>query len=507
MTILELLENCNDCPNSNQEDTLDSERLLLDSAIANIDKKIALLQIQRANLDAERTRYVIVSSPLRRLPNEILLGIFSELEGQSLWRTSKVCHHWRELVLQTPSFWTDLVLPGPTYQNASTRALKYLIKSHACYYVEHARGLPLSLTITEKIQPIFYAFLADMFGPLHLLGAHWSAISVYSEDACDIDQLLLYYNHYPEEANYLSALTLPALDLVFQDEDDFDQDDEDDVDPVTALDLSNLIALRSLKFNSASLEIWEKPVEVNWSKLTSLSLAHVCDATSQDYLEILKFCDALEDLCVMPEADYHGPAPGPLVTLSHLRKLEITSEDQPSTFLDRLSTPGLQDLILHFRSEVDPEPEDKSLRHFLDRFQGQLRHLVCTGEVFLIGIKDLRNLHNLASLQLISPFDVREDYEDNLFDVLIYDPSKPYEDQLVRLELLEVLEHPPLTLTATNSCAKMLESRSIANEIGDNAKTTLSVLRRVVLIELFDTYVNGREIFSKFREKGILVHN
>ncbi|KAF9029364.1 hypothetical protein BDZ89DRAFT_950640, partial [Hymenopellis radicata] len=101
------------------------------AALQNLDAKIAqaeevlnnlLSARQQAQLHLEEAKSLL--HPLRSIPSELLVEIFSHctprvrhgedtdvLEPQRApWLLTRVCHRWRELVINSPRLWTQLLI-------------------------------------------------------------------------------------------------------------------------------------------------------------------------------------------------------------------------------------------------------------------------------------------------------------------------------------------------------------------------------------------------------------
>ncbi|KAJ7609145.1 hypothetical protein FB45DRAFT_1067149 [Roridomyces roridus] len=97
----------------------------LDSEISRLRDRLDQLQAERMHLSEYHSQYVPILSPLRRMPSEILVQIFSrtlpsfdESKGDasdakgSPWALTQVSSRWREIALSTPSLWSTLRIYG-----------------------------------------------------------------------------------------------------------------------------------------------------------------------------------------------------------------------------------------------------------------------------------------------------------------------------------------------------------------------------------------------------------
>ncbi|KAG7091536.1 hypothetical protein E1B28_010565 [Marasmius oreades] len=86
------------------------------------DELIQHIRNKKATLSREITRYESLTTPIRKLPPEVLRQIFGFAAGRSrfnhpfsacqstAFRLSSVCYKWREIALQSPELWANMCI-------------------------------------------------------------------------------------------------------------------------------------------------------------------------------------------------------------------------------------------------------------------------------------------------------------------------------------------------------------------------------------------------------------
>ncbi|KAF9066387.1 hypothetical protein BDP27DRAFT_1544413 [Rhodocollybia butyracea] len=143
-----------------------------DSEVARLYDRISTVQAEKQRLEKQRTKLWALLSPIRRLPNELLLLIFQFVCQQTPNRIepcfvishlptmaiSSVCSRWRELALLSPSLWANLDVQV-SYRNmaVSTAVARYLERSRDCpltlkLVVTAAKtGIPAITSLTQHV--------------------------------------------------------------------------------------------------------------------------------------------------------------------------------------------------------------------------------------------------------------------------------------------------------------------------------------------------------------------
>ncbi|KAJ7753135.1 hypothetical protein DFH07DRAFT_709866, partial [Mycena maculata] len=95
----------------------------LDDEISRLQDRLKLLEEQRASVSTYRAQNVVILSPLRRMPPEVLGQIFlwtltSDVARNwcnfstkdSPWVLTQISSHWRSISILIPSLWSRINL-------------------------------------------------------------------------------------------------------------------------------------------------------------------------------------------------------------------------------------------------------------------------------------------------------------------------------------------------------------------------------------------------------------
>ncbi|PBK66851.1 hypothetical protein ARMSODRAFT_1086639 [Armillaria solidipes] len=98
--------------------TLDGHRLSLGQSLSRLESLTALIQTQIDTTSTEKEQLESISAPIRRLPRDILLEIFSLSFRQEdaryyPWTLGHICHWWKDIVHSSPTLWSVVVLYPP----------------------------------------------------------------------------------------------------------------------------------------------------------------------------------------------------------------------------------------------------------------------------------------------------------------------------------------------------------------------------------------------------------
>ncbi|KAF9029345.1 hypothetical protein BDZ89DRAFT_986106, partial [Hymenopellis radicata] len=133
------------------------------AALQNLDAKIAqakevlddlLSARQQAQSHLEDAKLLL--HPLRSFPSELLVEIFSHCiprveniedtntldPRRAHWLVTRVCHRWRELMVNSPRLWTQLLIDFSKHIGYNTD-LQYAYR--ASLFIERSRGLPMEV--------------------------------------------------------------------------------------------------------------------------------------------------------------------------------------------------------------------------------------------------------------------------------------------------------------------------------------------------------------------------
>ncbi|KAE9407470.1 hypothetical protein BT96DRAFT_809481, partial [Gymnopus androsaceus JB14] len=147
--------------------------------------RIRALNAQRGRVEEHIKQLMHLSSPVRKIPNEILCRIFDFSCGTNVIRSSysrdclrylpamtlsSICSRWRNLALILPSLWSRLSVElfWPDEESSQHLSLLHL-------YLSRSKGHPLTLDITLTSEQ------SDQFPALLLLGTHsqrWKSVKI-----------------------------------------------------------------------------------------------------------------------------------------------------------------------------------------------------------------------------------------------------------------------------------------------------------------------------------------
>ncbi|KAJ7235720.1 hypothetical protein B0H12DRAFT_1191220 [Mycena haematopus] len=166
-------------------------------------------------------------SDIDRLPNELLSTIFMFAIEQhchdeptpftiSPTTISHICHHWRQVALETGSLWTNIVLTFPTSNEQLTRILTWLSRSKT-----HSLNISLDFRDPEwdwEGEETHGFRWADMEAVLRLLlptAARWRAVELFTDTWAPIFAFLLHTRSIGTSLNRLETLHLARCNAYF----------------------------------------------------------------------------------------------------------------------------------------------------------------------------------------------------------------------------------------------------------------------------------------------------
>jgi len=257
-------------------------------------------------------RYLINSFHVAvRVPPEILGMISSSLTEEDSFSASQVCHHWRSVLISSPSLWTRV----------SCRNVPRTIVS-----LERCKSLPIQLQLEPPFSPVA---LEDVL--LHGNGIASLTISHEPNRILHLQQLFV-FSRPSVERLHIYFKTIRGWRI-----------DEQSVHEIW----QDLPSLRELFVHRYSIPI----EQLNAPNLAHLALEHTGygrDVTVQSILETLRECPLLETLlithsCVsQDQIFYHSP-----VCLPKLRSIELGSYEVRCGLILHLQFPP--DVIVGFR--------------------------------------------------------------------------------------------------------------------------------------------------------------
>ncbi|KAF8323307.1 hypothetical protein DL93DRAFT_680271 [Clavulina sp. PMI_390] len=293
----------------------------------------------------------------RRLPPELLLGVFELLVGSTsipevhhtLLAITSVCSYWRSLAISSPSLWTR-VYYGPLKSLVSQRSARKISK-RARVFLERSRSLPIEILAENTLFPSI-APLVPTIRDQRL----WIAIRPFISQLSRCRELTLNCTYVDSRSLWerLSKANLGLLEsLSFKDRYNHPMTDTGVPSPVFEDETSDdRLTCKSLK----TLVFWHStPIKFNPFPIAP-SLCHLevvfCVPTWWDALvNALREFPFLQHLCVI---SVWGSLPSSWdettrIELSHLASLNTNFPQ----FSVNLRTPRLSQLKLHGLEEWD----------------------------------------------------------------------------------------------------------------------------------------------------------
>ncbi|KAK0489938.1 hypothetical protein EDD18DRAFT_1187645 [Armillaria luteobubalina] len=134
--------------------------LAVERNIQSIDQQLNHLEVLKGRLLAEHshaaaelTKYRSLIAPVKRLPNEILLKIFSlactnmsdsiDVINDPPWLLSHVCSQWRSFCLSSPCLWSTVAIPPMDSK-------RYHVADTLGSCLDRSHGLPLNLYLDAR---------------------------------------------------------------------------------------------------------------------------------------------------------------------------------------------------------------------------------------------------------------------------------------------------------------------------------------------------------------------
>lgn len=157
---------------------------------AGLAAQVATWKKAQANKELEYLAYRRFLHPLRRLPIEILTLIFVEActsptpnaltlpedyfeTPNTVWALSSTCRKWREIVLVTPTLWSDIRVDFDGIQFDGDEDDKQVLKTvtkQLSHQISSARAAPLSVSFGAS-PPTGFGYEDTLPAPLHYLFA------------------------------------------------------------------------------------------------------------------------------------------------------------------------------------------------------------------------------------------------------------------------------------------------------------------------------------------------
>ncbi|KJA17716.1 hypothetical protein HYPSUDRAFT_170151 [Hypholoma sublateritium FD-334 SS-4] len=301
----------------------------LNHELAKLHSRIRCIEAQRADLELAISYQRALLSPIRTLPQEILVEILTFCSHgrvdvcsprSEIWQFDKVCKRWRDVIRSTPTIWSsiDIYLGSLTpYRGAvPLSTVRHLIGR--C--MEYSRDTSLSIRFVEIGSP---GHFHHVFGLLSQSSHRWK----------DMSFALSMLSEAPSLEHGLPRLRTLGLSGAYNGEKPFDSFQH--AQQLTELRLFSIL----------------KPFHtliIPWYQLRYFQ-AVFCDFRTGEFMELLAHLPSLVSLCSKWSKGLlkNHRKPIPPIKFRHLTTIEIeASPAEICTVLQPLFVPELTDLYL-----------------------------------------------------------------------------------------------------------------------------------------------------------------
>ncbi|KAJ7650896.1 hypothetical protein FB45DRAFT_889047 [Roridomyces roridus] len=335
----------------------------LESQLACLESLETLITRHRGDLTDSMQEHKASISSLRRLPPELLEGIFlllaedqldlaweipdERIPMQAPWLFTRICRRWADVALGSKMLWCRVSCPlesrMPTHGAASLMNLLH----------ERSGSAPLSLRIRDS-----RAYTDDCFDVVLEQAGRWKNLDIELPAPPVLKKLeavrgrlhnLSQLNIFTNKLESLGTLEdVPRFWDIFSD---------------SVPELTNILA------DFYYSETWlcgSPPFTFPWRQLTCLDTTF---ASSTEVYSVLKHLSSI----VVLQVTYAAPGAFPkqdIIRLPHLRVLEILLEDHPEesaystilpSLLDCIDAPVLDELV------TERAANEKAMLHFIER--------------------------------------------------------------------------------------------------------------------------------------------
>ncbi|KAJ7767209.1 hypothetical protein B0H16DRAFT_1366522 [Mycena metata] len=317
------------------------EAAQLTEEIERLHALIQELTEKRDNLNEFIDPHLALISPVRRLPHDVVAGIFAAslppdrnavIQGtESPLLLCHICQAWRTLALSTPRLWASLHIVGPR----DTPKL-HQINEAVAWWLAKSGGLPLSISIVQSSTSRREADFSILVQTLLQYASRWQRIRF---------RLSSYHSLRPLAA--LLPIDVPFLETVV-----FDGFPPSGAETFTAFLGTNSLRGLLLRGETNNFPFQAIP----WDSLRHLFLspATACHTVAEG-LELLRRCPNLEScaLAFMAVLNNLPPPMGSAVAsafpcrMPNLRQLSVFDRLRPegtAGFFGRLELPNLRGL-------------------------------------------------------------------------------------------------------------------------------------------------------------------
>ncbi|KAF7355524.1 hypothetical protein MSAN_01469400 [Mycena sanguinolenta] len=132
----------------------------IDAQMKELEIALNQLREQRASLNGPIEAHGALLSPIRRIPQDILLAIFfaclpSEHNAvidpaEAPLVLGRICRHWRDITYSTPMLWSSLHIPALSYLDAPPKLLWGLQRTVGAW-LGRSGTCPLSISLFDRV--------------------------------------------------------------------------------------------------------------------------------------------------------------------------------------------------------------------------------------------------------------------------------------------------------------------------------------------------------------------
>ncbi|TEB37043.1 hypothetical protein FA13DRAFT_1787307 [Coprinellus micaceus] len=424
-------------PTSQELDELKALVAERELVIDGIDAEMVELERKRTVNAQYAQRLRALSTPVRRLPDDILLSIFFELLALAKpWpaphpsvAASHVCRRWRRLALGTPLLWMrieirltstslwdkvygvkdsldirDYVEP---YLSLCLRSLRSL-EERVRMFKQRSSGCPLQLqaVVHDNARLRSRSFVdpwSEMFEPLAKLisdpTTRWVNVSL-DLAVSPQSSLALHFLRMPIAS---SGLGMQNATIRLQAWSTIPEARWKAVLPEGKLDL-RLAQLQSFSIRMAYADM--SHIQTSWDSLTTLTFGSPSPSSTFLPLEALLILRLTPNLihCTihLSFATSHASPPLDSLTLGHLESLAIIGDVPPRAFAEALNIPALRSLRTDRATGVVEDANAGSVCLWVERYGTRLKEFsVASSSLTNPAIASaLKNLPNIEALNL-----------------------------------------------------------------------------------------------------------
>ncbi|KAL0064146.1 hypothetical protein AAF712_008868 [Marasmius tenuissimus] len=341
-----------------------------DLEVSKLKAAILMLEARQTGLKKAMEKYRSLLAPIRRLPSEVLLEIFSCFCEESYivedmvpeaQKLSSVCRHWREIVTSAPGLWSSFYIDFTCHRYSVAESYTKITS----LFMSRSKTSPLHISMSFPLDE-YMVFNVDVTLQLLVNHSHrWESLEVFGVE---------YFSRYCPGAFHLPKLRRLELNT--------DGDNSDDETETRLPSFSNCPALTTVYLHIAYPAAVDQIV-LSWPQVRDLT---VVNCFGRATFSALGRCGDLEQLTLLDIDDvfeYHEEAIAEL----------------PKTF----SLPELTRLEIRSRCYQMPPERRSCIPLFLERF---VPHSTITSlglhSILLIDTQVLSLLHHMSALRILS---------------------------------------------------------------------------------------------------------